>query len=512
VTDLTGNTGAGSTNSPNFTIDTLQPTATIVVADSALSVGETSLVTITFSEAVSGFTNADLTVANGTLSAVSSGDGGITWTATLTPTVNVTDTTNLITLDNTGIASASGNIGSGVTDSNNYAIDTARPTATIVVADSALSIAQTSPVTITFSEAVTNFDLSDLSVANGTLSNLVSSDGGITWTATLTPTANITDATNFIVMDSSNVTDLSGNAGSGVQNSANYAIDGQAPTISSIVVANPNLTTGQTTQVTFTFSEPVSNFDLSDLSVANGTLSNLTSSDGGQTWTATLTPTANTQAPSNFITLDSSNVTDLAGNTGIGITNSSGYAIATLSQGGDPQFRITDSVPLISQPNLPLQPTIFGPPTGNLGSPLSFAPLFEQRTTGGSLPPLGNIFISNGALAPSFIAQVFSSDTPGISTGGMGGFLGFSGAEGSVFGSSTLSTLFNRESSTDTSTQSAFGSGSSRGLSDSSQGIRGSFGALTLEQQLQLLKDGEQKQLHELAWALGKAGISEVQA
>ncbi|WP_259645201.1 Ig-like domain-containing protein, partial [Pseudomonas cichorii] len=107
-----------------------------------------------------------------------------------------------------------------------------------------------------------------LSVANGTLSNLVSSDGGITWTAILTPTANITDATNFIVMDSSNVTDLSGNAGSGVQNSANYAIDGQVPTISSIVVANPNLTTGQTTQVTFTFSERVSNFDLSDLSVA----------------------------------------------------------------------------------------------------------------------------------------------------------------------------------------------------------------------------------------------------
>ncbi|AHF69940.1 Ig-like domain-containing protein [Pseudomonas cichorii] len=512
VTDLAGNAGTGIVNSGNFTIDTRQPTATIVVADSALVIGESSLVTITFSEAVSGFTNADLTVANGTLSAVSSSDGGITWTATLTPAANVTDTTNLITLDNTGFANASGNIGSGVTSSNNYTIDTARPTATIVVANSTLGIGQTSPVTITFSEAVTNFDLSDLSVANGTLSNLVSSDGGITWTAILTPTANITDATNFIVMDSSNVTDLSGNAGSGVQNSANYAIDGQVPTISSIVVANPNLTTGQTTQVTFTFSERVSNFDLSDLSVANGTLSNLASNDGGLTWTATLTPTANTQAPSNFITLDSSNVTDLAGNTGIGITNSSSYAVTTLSQGGDPQFRISDSVPLISQPNLPLQPTLFGPPTGNLGSPLSFAPLFEVRTTGDGLPPLGNIFISNGALAPSFIAQVFSSSELGGSTGATGGFLGFSSGEGGVFGSSTLSTLFSRESSTDTSAQSTFDSGSSRGLSDSSQGIRGSFGALTLEQQLQLLKDGEQKQLHELAWALGKAGISEVQA
>ena len=47
----------------------------IVVADAALTAGETSEVTITFSEAVTGFDNADLTVANGTLSALSTADG-----------------------------------------------------------------------------------------------------------------------------------------------------------------------------------------------------------------------------------------------------------------------------------------------------------------------------------------------------------------------------------------------------------------------------------------------------
>ncbi|WP_241151208.1 M17 family peptidase N-terminal domain-containing protein, partial [Pseudomonas viridiflava] len=52
----------------------------------------------------------------------------------MTPTASVTDTTNVITLDNTGFANASGNIGSGITASNNYAIDTQRPTATLVVA------------------------------------------------------------------------------------------------------------------------------------------------------------------------------------------------------------------------------------------------------------------------------------------------------------------------------------------------------------------------------------------
>ncbi|MBL8107959.1 MAG: hypothetical protein JNJ72_20490, partial [Anaerolineales bacterium] len=83
-------TGAGSTDL-NHLADVMPPTASITLADTALTVGETSLVTVTFSEAVTGFSNADLTVPNGTLTAVGSGDGGITWTATYTPTAGVTD-------------------------------------------------------------------------------------------------------------------------------------------------------------------------------------------------------------------------------------------------------------------------------------------------------------------------------------------------------------------------------------------------------------------------------------
>ncbi|EGG35200.1 Ig-like domain-containing protein, partial [Paenibacillus sp. HGF5] len=57
---------------PTGVVYASSPTATIVVADTTLSIGETSLVMITFSEAVTGFTLADLTVANGTLSGLSS--------------------------------------------------------------------------------------------------------------------------------------------------------------------------------------------------------------------------------------------------------------------------------------------------------------------------------------------------------------------------------------------------------------------------------------------------------
>src|SRR5690606_14641236 len=86
---VTANDNAGNTkttaDTSNARVDTQRPTATIVVSDTQLRVGETSSVTFTFSEAVTGFTTADLTVANGTLSGLSSSDGGVTWTATLTP-------------------------------------------------------------------------------------------------------------------------------------------------------------------------------------------------------------------------------------------------------------------------------------------------------------------------------------------------------------------------------------------------------------------------------------------
>ncbi|MBT2297340.1 Ig-like domain-containing protein [Pseudomonas fluorescens] len=511
VSDAAGNAGTGSTDSANYVVQTQVPTATIVVADNALTVGETSLVTITFSEAVSGFDNADLSVSNGTLSNVSSTDGGITWTATFTPTSSITDTSNLISLDTSGVVNVSGNSGVGVVNSNNYAIDTVRPGATITLDDTRLGIGQSTTVTIRFTEAVSGFDLSDLSVANGVLSNLISSDGGLTWTATLTPTAGVSDATNLILLDSSNVQDIAGNAGVGIAISANYALDATRPT-ATIVVADPNLSVGETTQVTFTFSEAVTDFDLSDLSVTNGELTNLSTSDGGRTWTATFTPTVNLTDPSNFIALDTSNVSDLTGNAGASVAVSNNYAIDTVVPNDvkpPPEFLTSDPVTVVPPSEVPLQPIIFTPPTGDLGSPLGFPPLFEQRDVGGGIRPIGDIFINRGALAPSYIAQVFSSDATGDGSGQ--GFLGFGGGDGGVFGSSTIAGLFSQDAGSDGESLDAFDNQSMQG-GDVSQGVRGVFGAPTLGQQLQHIKDTEQRQVDSLAMALQQVGMSQAQA
>jgi hypothetical protein len=523
VTNASGNSGVGTTDSNNFAIDTALPTATIVVADNRLGIGETTTVTITFSEAVSGFDLSDISVANGTLANLTSSDGGITWTATLTPTVNVNDATNLIIVDTAGVQDLAGNLGASIAISNNYALDATRPTVDIVVANSHLGIGQTTTVTFTFSEAVSNFDLSDLSVTNGDLSNLSSSDGGKTWTATFTPTANVNDPSNFIALDTSNVTDLAGNVGSTVAVSNNYALDSERPT-ATVVIANPNLGLGQTSPVTITFNEAVSGFDLADINVGNGTLSNLSSSDGGKTWTATLTPNANVNSASNAISVNSAGVSDLSGNSGSGVSSSNNYAINTVPPVvpptpptapisvviPDPLIRSSDPVVPPPPPSLPLQPIIFTAPTGDLGSPLTFAPLFEQRVIGNGIRPLGDIFINHGALSPSFIAQVFaSSDNAGDGSGH--GFLGFGGGDGGVFASSTLSSLFNQNSGAERDSLNAFGSHSLK-TGDISQGLRGVFGAPTLGQQLQELKDSEQHRVDNLAAALQQVGISEISA
>ncbi|MGN6282339.1 Ig-like domain-containing protein, partial [Frateuria sp.] len=328
VQDAAGNAGLGTTASATYAIDTARPTASILVADTALKTGETSQVTITFSEAVSGLTTADFTVANGALSGLASSDGGLTWTATLTPTIDVANASNTIVLDATGLIDSAGNTGVGSVASNVYAIDTARPTASIVVADTALKAGETSQVTITFSEAVSGLTTADFKVANGSLSGLASSDGGVTWTATLTPTADGTDASNTLTLEPAGVSDVAGNAGIGSVASNVYAIDTARPAVS-IVVADTALKAGETSQVTIAFSEAVSGLTTADLTVANGSLSGLASSDGGVTWTATLTPTIDTTNASNTITLDATGVIDLAGNTGAGSIVSNSYAIDT---------------------------------------------------------------------------------------------------------------------------------------------------------------------------------------
>lgn len=60
---------------------------------------------------------------------------------------------------------------------------------------------QTSQVTFTFSEAVTDFTQTDLTVTGGTISMPVDSGDGIHWTAIFTPTPGYSGAAEVTVED-----------------------------------------------------------------------------------------------------------------------------------------------------------------------------------------------------------------------------------------------------------------------------------------------------------------------
>jgi uncharacterized delta-60 repeat protein len=118
------NTGGGDTTTPTTpTTDTTSPTATITLSDSTLTAGESSIVTITFSEEVNGLDLLDFRVMGGRLTnlAKSTTDGKI-YTATFTPAPNLAINTNAITLTN-GYKDTAGNQGVATT-SPNYTINT----------------------------------------------------------------------------------------------------------------------------------------------------------------------------------------------------------------------------------------------------------------------------------------------------------------------------------------------------------------------------------------------------
>ncbi|RWT66713.1 Ig-like domain-containing protein, partial [Aeromonas caviae] len=122
------------------------------------------------------------------------------------------------------------------------AIDTLAPSVVVNIVDDQLTVGETSPVTFTFSEKVTGFELGDLTVVGGTVTGLTSSDGGKTWTGTFTPTPGYTGEASVTVKDGS-YTDLSGNAGTGGSDRA--PVDTAAPSVE-VNIVDDQLTVGET--------------------------------------------------------------------------------------------------------------------------------------------------------------------------------------------------------------------------------------------------------------------------
>ncbi len=230
-------------------------------------------VTITFSETVTGFEHSDITVGNGTVTAFSG--TGATYKATITPAA-----TGIATVDIPANV-ANDAAGHGNRAASQFAVqaDLERPTATITGPTNA----QTGPfgVTITFSETVTGFEHSDITIGNGTVTAF--SGTGATYKATITPAA-----TGIATVDiPANVANDA--AGHGNRAASQFAVqaDLERPTAT---ITGPTDAQNSTFDVTITFSETVTGFERSDITIGNGTVTVF--SGAGATYKATIKPTA----------------------------------------------------------------------------------------------------------------------------------------------------------------------------------------------------------------------------
>jgi len=128
-------------------------------------------------------------------------------------------------------------------------------------------------------------------------------------TGTLTPTEPLSPGEHEL---SYTLTDAAGNE-SAQSPALTLTIDTTAPTLT-ITSSDLELGAGETSTITFQFSEDVAGFTASDVVVAGGTLSNFVQVDAN-TWTATFTQSG-TAAPS--ISVANGTYSDAAGNAGVG--------------------------------------------------------------------------------------------------------------------------------------------------------------------------------------------------
>jgi hypothetical protein len=212
-TDVAGNTGGAGTDT--VTIDTKNPTLAVNIVDTSLNDGDnSSQVTFQFSETVSGFTVGDVSVSGGTLSNFSGSGNSYQAIFTATDGVETTGSVSVTADSYTDLASNNGGAGT-----DTVTIDTLNPTVGINFASQPLTGQNFSTtVNFQFSEAVSGFTASDVTLTNGVLSNFAGS--GSSYTATFIAT-NFQNSTGTVAV-SNGYFDTPGNQG--VANSANIAM------------------------------------------------------------------------------------------------------------------------------------------------------------------------------------------------------------------------------------------------------------------------------------------------
>ena len=230
-----------------------------------------------------GFTAEDITVTNGTVTSFEADtDYGWNYTVQITPTASGNVTVQV------GAATFKDGAGHDNRPSRQFSVLADLDAPTVSIAGPTDTQNGAFDATITFSEDVTGFEQSDVTVGNGTVTAL--SGSGNSYTATIEPSA-----TGTVTVDvAANVADDA--AGNGNEAASQFSVEADlnAPTVS---IAGPRDNQDSAFDITITFSEDITGFEQSDVTIGNGSVTAFSGS--GSSYTATIEPAA-----SGIVTVD----------------------------------------------------------------------------------------------------------------------------------------------------------------------------------------------------------------
>jgi hypothetical protein len=311
-TDVAGNNNT-IVSQFSWTHDVTPPVMTITASE--ISVGDGTLysnvpivnLTFTSTKPTTNFIWDDIIVVNGIIGPLipvyTGSDTGKIYTATFTPTVTY------------GICSVNvdADVFTDVLGNNNTVVEQFYWTYDIIppsmlITSSEISSGdgtiQSNATTVTLSfetnKTGTEFSYEDIVVTNGVLGALTMVSAGVDtgkiYNASFTPTVTDTICTVNVVAGS--FVDAVGNANTAAHQFY-WLYDVTAPTMLITATEIPvgdgtHYSSAQSVQLTFTSSEPTTDFTIQDITVTNGTLGSLTSvstgSDTGKVYTAIFTP------------------------------------------------------------------------------------------------------------------------------------------------------------------------------------------------------------------------------
>lgn len=340
--DAAGNVSETAASRP-VTLDRTLPIATFDT-DGTTVTNDPFDVTITFSEAVTGFTATDISVAGGTASGFS-GSGAI-YTLTVTPAANA-DGNAVVSIAQGAAQDSAGNPSQA--GSGSRPVDTLGPTLNIT--DDSAGTA-TGPFTFifTFDEAVSGFAASDIVIAGGTAGTFTRVDA-LTYELTVTPGAAASGTVTATVANGSAV-DAAGNAATGDTASQTFVNDVTDPTLTitdNVAAASAD----GPVQFTFSFNENVTGFTAADITVAGdpGLVVSTLTAVNARVYRLTVTPADNTDGTISIAVADGA-AQDASSNQSEGDTATQAFDTDQV-----PTLVITNDAPAAVPARLPFEMT-----------------------------------------------------------------------------------------------------------------------------------------------------------